>query len=394
MTRLTVVNESPAFNSYRAARVKSLFNATDGQATRFEITADLDLPPEWSIGVIVGPSGSGKTSLGRQLWDGDAFYENASWPADKPIIDAIDPGGDFDTVTGALSSAGLGDVPTWLRPYNVLSTGQQFRADLARILAERPDRVVFDEFTSVVDRQIARVGAGSFAKAWRRGPGQAVLLSCHYDILDWLEPDWVFDTATRNFATRPNDKESESRTWYNKPRIDVEVRMGGWDLWPLFKPHHYLDSGPMPMARVYVAFVDGEPVAHLGMGTKNVTVKGPRGRVNAVEARACRMVVMPEWQGAGIGTRFLNHVAQLQLDGKGVLPGRRMTTVFHTSHPGLAGYCRYSNKWRQVSASLYGGNRASSARSIAKSGSSSGRVGPGIGFGGHLRAVQGFRYYG
>ena len=48
----------------------------------------------------------------------------------------------------------------------------------------------------MVDRQIAKVGAGAFSKAWKRSGGQAVLLSCHYDILDWVEPDWVFDTRT------------------------------------------------------------------------------------------------------------------------------------------------------------------------------------------------------
>lgn len=37
----------------------------------------------------------------------------------------------------------------------------------------------------VVDRQIAKIGAGAFSKAWKRGGGQAVLLSCHYDVLDW-----------------------------------------------------------------------------------------------------------------------------------------------------------------------------------------------------------------
>ncbi|MFX8485448.1 ABC transporter ATP-binding protein, partial [Acinetobacter baumannii] len=92
---------------------------------------------------------------------------------------AITPDGGFDDVTAALSSVGLGSVPTWLRPYQVLSNGEQFRANLARLIAEAPGQAVLDEFSSVVDRQIARIGAGAFAKAWRRTSGQAVLLSCH-----------------------------------------------------------------------------------------------------------------------------------------------------------------------------------------------------------------------
>lgn len=391
MTRVSVVNESPAYESYRANRVKSLFNATDGQATRFTIDADLPLDDtDWSIGVIVGPSGSGKTSLGEQAWGGGYVYRGEGWPDDKPIVEAIAPDGGFDDVTGALAQAGLGDVPVWLRPYGVLSMGQKFRADLARILAEKPDRIVFDEFTSVVDRQIAKIGAGAFSKAWKRTGGQAILLSCHYDILDWLEPDWVFDTSTREFRAR------EGVQRFKRPRLDVEVRLGGWDLWPFFKPHHYLDSGPMIGAKCYVGFIDGEPVVHLGVGTKNVTTKDKRGRrVNAVEARGCRMVTLPEWQGAGVGMKFLNHVCQMQLDGEGVLPGRRMTTVFHTSHPQLANGLRRSPQWRQVSGVLHGSHKGKSAATIAKSAKAVGRKsGIGAGYGGHLRAVQGFRYYG
>lgn len=403
--RITIDQRVPVSDSYRAARVKSLFNATDEQATRFRLTADLAIDdPDWRVGLVVGPSGSGKSSIGRALWGGDAFYEPDGWPADRPIIDAIGPGGDFDHVTGALAQAGLGDVPVWLRPYPVLSTGQKFRADLARILAEQPARVVVDEFTSVVDRQIARVGAQAFAKAWRRTTGQAVLLSCHYDILEWLQPDWVFDTAVGQF-TRGSVPP--------RPPVDVEIRMGGWDLWPLFKPHHYLDSTRMIGAKCYVAFVDGEPVAHLGMGTAQVRTKGPDGKpVAAVEARGCRLVVMPEWQGAGVGMRFLNTVCQMQFDGEGVLPGRRMTTIFHTSHPQLCAALRRDRRWRQISGVLHGVNRKKSRDTLRTSRQRTGsgsrlfndgrdltkhRVsdgGSGGGYGGHFRAVQGFRFYG
>ena len=194
--KIQVRNNCSDFNSYRAARVKSLFNCESG--ANFAIDADLPLEDAaWQIGVVVGPSGSGKTSIGRSIWPDVGIYDgDEGWAADKPIVDAIAPQGGFDDVTGALSAVGLGSVPAWLRPYHALSNGEKFRAGLARIIAEGKQRVIIDEFTSVVDRQIAKVGAGAFSKAWKRGGGQAVLLSCHYDILDWVEPDWVFDTRT------------------------------------------------------------------------------------------------------------------------------------------------------------------------------------------------------
>jgi transcriptional regulator with GAF, ATPase, and Fis domain len=62
--------------------------------------------------------------------------------------------------------------------------------------------VAFDEFTSVVDRNVARIGSAAVAKAIRSGQIRCrfVAVTCHYDIIDWLAPDWIIDMATREFA--------------------------------------------------------------------------------------------------------------------------------------------------------------------------------------------------
>lgn len=380
--KIEVRNRCSDFNTYRAARVKSLFNAESG--ADFGLTADLPVDDnEWTLGVIVGPSGSGKTSMGRQFWGEAALANFDDWPGDKPIIDAIAPGGSFDDVTGALSGVGLGTVPTWLRPYPVLSNGEKFRANLARVLCEAPGRVVIDEFSSVVDRQIAKFGALAFGKSWRRvakGAGkQCVLLSCHYDIIEWLEPDWVFDTATGKYA---------GRGLWRRPKFDVEIWQVDGSWWPRFEPHHYLKLPRMVAATYFIGTVDGEPVAHLAFG--------PRLEVGGM--RACRMVIMPEWQGAGIGLRFLNTLCQWHVDGNCQYGDRVKTVYFHTSHPGLCAALRRDGRWVQVSANLVGGNRKKSANSINKSAATGNRqsklTSPSAGYGGHFRAVQGFRYIG
>jgi GNAT superfamily N-acetyltransferase len=367
--KIAVRNRCSDFNSYRAARVKSLFNAESG----CDFTLDADLPiddSDWKLGLVVGPSGSGKTSIGKQIFgDAGAVYDPSDWPADKPIVDAIAPGGDFDAVTGALASVGLGSVPAWLRPFHVLSNGERFRANLARLVCEAPPKVVVDEFTSVVDRQIARFGALAFQKSWRRTGGKCVLLSCHYDVIDWLEPDWVYDTSSGQYAGR--------RLW-RRPKFDLEIWQTDKRYWHLFEPHYYLRLPSMIAATYYVGFVDGEPVCHLGVSPK-LEVGG---------MRASRMVVMPEWQGAGVGVRFLNEVCQMQIDGRGPYGRRPRCVFFHTSHPGLCHALRKSPGWRQVSAVLAGGNKARSRRSMQKSGAVT------AGYGGHFRAVQGFKYVG
>lgn len=193
--RIEIKHTCDNFTSFRAEKVKSLFNAESGH--NWEHTAELPIEgDDWQIGLIVGPSGSGKTSIGKQIWNNGIINLSEGWNADLPIVEDIAPNKSMNEITAALSAVGIGDVPAWLRPFKVLSNGEQFRAGLARLICEDYDKVIVDEFTSVVDRQIAKIGASAFAKVWRREPRrQIILLSCHYDIIEWLQPDWVYDTS-------------------------------------------------------------------------------------------------------------------------------------------------------------------------------------------------------
>jgi GNAT superfamily N-acetyltransferase len=401
---IEIRNRCPHYKSYRAARTQSLFNAETGQA--FDLDADLNIDDDgWQLGVVVGPSGSGKTSIGRVVLGDDALWSGGDWPEDAPIVDAICPDGDFNAVTAALAAVGLGTVPSWLRPYHVLSNGEKFRAELARIVAEEPGTVVIDEFTSVVDRQIAKIGALAFQKAWRRTKGKAVLLSCHYDVLDWLEPDWIFDTATGVF-----ERADAGRRLRRRPPIELEIRQTDGSFWPMFEPHHYLKLPRMVACRYFVAFVDGQPVAHLGVA--------PRLETGGI--RACRMVIMPEWQGAGVGLKFLNWIMEREVTGQGQFGDRVRAGYFHTSHPGLCAALRRDPRWEQVSAVMHGGSKRKSFNSIRNSAqyrpynpSFTGgldtaakgvehvdsklkgvQYSPTAGYGGHFRGVSGFKYRG
>ena len=372
--KINILNKCRDFNTYRAARVKSLFNPERGNT--FELTDTLDIDDgNWQIGLIVGQSGTGKTSMGRVIFGEDKICDlYGGWDSEKPIIDCIDPTGDFNTVTGSLAAVGLGDVPAWLRPFSALSNGQRFRAGLARLICEQPTEVVVDEFTSVVDRQIAKVGALAFSKAWKRLKGKkAVLLSCHYDITDWLQPDWVYDTTERRF---------ERGLLRERPKIELQIWKTNSSYWKMFKQHYYLDL-PMPVAASYfVGTVQGEPVCHVAVCPKFES----RGY------RATRLVVMPEWQGAGVGTRFLESVCQWHKAGNG-LGSKKFGTFFHTSHPQLIQYMRRSANWILKSQVLYGGDKRKSGQSIIRTTSAKEKITSG-GYGGHFRAVQGFKYIG
>jgi tRNA(Met) C34 N-acetyltransferase TmcA len=135
-----------------------------------------------------------------------------------------------------------------------------------------------------------------------------------------------------------------------------------------------------PAAEYFIGTVDDELVCHLAVA--------PFFTANAY--RATRLVVMPEWQGAGCGTKFLESVCEYHKQGNGRC-GKKLPTLFHTSHPQLIGYLKNSKNWILKSQQLFGGNKAKSQRSLKKAGSD---IGAGTGYGGHFRAVQGFKYIG
>ena len=323
---------------------------------------------DWSIGAIIGPSGSGKTSLAHEIWQEPAAHAPHDWPQ-APIIDALAPEASYDEVTGLLTAAGLGSIPAWLRPFHCLSIGEQFRAGLAAILADQRARVVVDEFTSTVDRRNAKSGSAAFAKAWRKQKNrQLIAVTAHRDIVDWLQPDWIFDTAKGAF---------QWRCLRRRPKIKLDIFQTNWRYWPYFEPHHYLKLPHLIAATNYVGFVGDEPVAHIA----TTPVPGVK------ELRAARFVVRPECQGLGLGMRFINEVAALIRRGVNKF-NKALPTLICTSHPGLVRAMKADRKWRQVTSKLVGGSRKSPAETCSSLAHSPKRAS----MQGHFRPIQSFRY--
>ena len=100
-----------------------------------------------------------------------------------------------EEITKMFYRVGFSSVPDWLKPYNLLSTGQKMRVDVARALLQN-DKVVYDEFTSVVDRTVAKNLCIALNKYLKQSDKQFIAVSCHKDIIEYLQPDWIFDTDT------------------------------------------------------------------------------------------------------------------------------------------------------------------------------------------------------
>lgn len=285
-----------------------------------------DLPDDYGIGVIVGRSGSGKSTLLEQF----GAPAHVQW-GDGSIASHFPTA---DIAAERFYAAGLSSVPTWVKPYRVLSNGERFRADLARSIG---DGATVDEFTSVVDRNVAASSSRALGGYVRAGNvTRMVLATVHSDVIPWLKPDWIIDADTGEYALNP-------RECLHQPPMVVEVHEVERAMWDIYAPHHYLSGDLHPFARCYIAVVNGEAAAFAAaIPFPHATIRNGW--------RGTRLVTLPDFQGLGIGPRLADWVAEAHV---------RAGYVYYakTTHPRLGEYRDRHPNWVSTSHSRRKTNR-------------------------------------
>jgi len=291
----------------------SAFDFEFSGSTRFTVP-NFNMPEDFQIGLIVGASGSGKSSILKTI----GTAKEVAWNAEKAICSHF---GSAKEAQDKLGAVGLNSVPSWLKPYHVLSTGEKFRADLARSLE---DNAIIDEFTSVVDRNVAKSCSNAIARHIRKeGLKNIVFASCHYDIIEWLQPDWVFDTTVNRLTVgRGSDR----------PEIKLEVVPCTTEAWTIFCNHHYLSADLNKSSRCWFAIWEGTLVGFAS------AISFPSGSLRKAW-KGHRTVILPDFQGLGLGVRLSDAIGQIFVD-----EGCRYFSK--SSHVRLGEYRNANPKWR------------------------------------------------
>lgn len=321
MPTFDIIKEVKPKQTFRVASVIGKFDLQSEHIIE-HFQGNIDINENWQVGLIVGKSGTGKTTIAKQLFK-DAYITNFEYKAET-ILDDMPKECSLEQITNAFNSVGFSSPPSWLKPYSVLSNGQKMRVDLARAILDEKEFFVFDEFTSVVDRNVAKIGSFAMQKAIRKTDKKFIAVTCHHDVEDWLLPDWVFNTDTMTFQSFEGQKK-------NRPEIKFEIfNTTDKTIWKMFAKHHYLSHSHNNAANVFIATVNDEIAGFLSvlhLPNKDVTIK-----------KVHRLVILPDYQGAGFGIKFLNEIGNIYKKEKW-----RFTIV--TSSPSLINALKKSSQW-------------------------------------------------
>jgi GNAT superfamily N-acetyltransferase len=186
-----------------------------------------------------------------------------------------------------------------------------------------------DEFTSVVDRNTAKSLSWALRKYYNKTktPEQVFIASCHHDVEEWLLPDYIYDTDLQRFR----QKESLCR-----PKIELRIESTGYETWNYFKKHHYLTTEMSKATHSYVATWNGIMVGFMSLMFRTGTV---------IYWGGCRLVVLPEFQGLGIGKAISEAIGEEYLK-----KGHKYYTK--TAHRALGEYRNSSPLWRGTSQNM------------------------------------------
>jgi ABC-type polar amino acid transport system ATPase subunit/GNAT superfamily N-acetyltransferase len=322
MPTFDIVRQVKPKQTFRVASVIGKFDLQSENIVE-HFSGNIDIDDKWQVGLIVGKSGTGKTTIAKQLFE-DAYVTNFEYTAET-ILDDMPKQCSLEEITNAFNSVGFSSPPSWLKPYSVLSNGQKMRVDLARSILDEKKFFVFDEFTSVVDRNVAQIGSFAMQKAIRKTDKKFIAVTCHHDVQDWLLPDWVFNTDSMTFHSLEGQKK-------NRPEIKFEIfNTKDKGIWKMFAKHHYLSHSHNNASEVYVSIVNDQIAGFISI------LHFPHPSAKNIK-KVHRLVVLPDYQGIGVGIKLLNEIGSFYKKQK-----QRFNIV--SSSPSLINSLKKSRSW-------------------------------------------------
>jgi ABC-type multidrug transport system ATPase subunit len=302
MQTYELVLKSDVSKTFRCQKAADSLDIDVEKKSIHKFKVEADLTTDFNIGVVVGASGSGKTTFIQHIFGKDCFIELLD--EEKPIIDQFPEKYSYEDCASMLSGIGLTSVPCWIRPVKTLSNGQKARAYAALAMSKDADVILIDEWTSVVDRTVAKVMSYCLQKHARKHNKKIIVCSCHYDVIEWLNPDLIVDCNQQIYTDRRS-------LWQNSQRaenIEFNIREIDRKTWPYFSKYHYL-SDRLPGGKLYLfgLFHGSNQIGFQCFANYVPKKKTQKEWIY----HSNRTVIHPDYAGLGLGIKLINETSEI-----------------------------------------------------------------------------------
>ncbi len=284
--------------NYYVARACNSVDLNINKKLTHEIKIDVDLETDYNVGLIIGLSGSGKTTLAKHLFPN---FNKININKKECILKQFPEDMSYDERADILTKFGLSSVTEWIKPFEILSNGEKSRAEIA-LTAGKHDFFVVDEFTSVVDRTVAKIMSNSISKIIKQQKKKIVLISVHKDIIEWVDPDWIIDVDNQIFINRRLLQQRR------KEKLVFNIKECSRKSWKYFSKYHYL-SDNLPGGKIHLFGLFDENNIQIGFQCFANYVPGKNKIIHSN-----RTVIHPEYVGVGLGIKLINITSQIMAD--------------------------------------------------------------------------------
>jgi len=289
--------QSEIFNNFRCKMAADSLDIDVKKKSVHHLKIEnINIPNEWNVAVIYGASGSGKTTLAKHIFGENCFKTIIN--DEIPIINQLDEKLDYNSCANILNGIGLTSVVCWIRPVKTLSNGQRARAEAALLMTQENEISIIDEWTSVVDRTVAKVMSFCVQKYARKHNKKLILLSCHNDIIEWVKPDWIIDCNKQEFIL----PKSKDFFFTEREKINFTIRKVGRESWKYFSKYHYL-SERLPGGQIYTF---GLFYKENQIGFQCFANYVPYKKNYKKIYHFNRTVIHPDYVGLGLGIQLIN----------------------------------------------------------------------------------------
>jgi ABC-type dipeptide/oligopeptide/nickel transport system ATPase subunit len=339
--------------SFRCTLAANSLDIDTGKKLTHEFNLKADFSKPFNIGVFYGASGSGKTSLAKEIFGEKIFEEKLD--ENKTILDQLPEEMSYDQCSAVLCGMGLTSVPCWLRPIKTLSNGQRARAFAAMVVSKNKDIIALDEWTSVVDRTVAKAMSACINKYARKNNKKIILLSCHSDVIDWLDPDFIVDCNTQKFIDRrllcPEKRKRKEQLQFNVREVEGST-------WKNFSKYHYLnDEVPRGKRFLFGLFFQEKQI---GFGAFINLV--PKRKGQKMIMHSTKVVIHPDYIGLGLGLKFVTATSKI------ITKKNYRVMAKFSSAPMFKARIKDKENWRFIKTEIKIGHWATSKKLFRKSG--------------------------